>query len=351
MFTKATIAKINMMADELRVEPAALLAVAEVESAGVPEWNVHGKSKPAIRFEGHYFYRILKAKNPKLLQKAIAAGLANPKAGAVKNPNAYGARYDLLARAADIDMDAAYESTSWGLGQVMGAHWKKLGYSSARNLVDDALKGVDGQVRIMSRYIKKFGLVDELQSKGWLSFALQYNGPAARKNRYEQKLAAAYRRWSKAATGSLAAEDNALAEWQRQLAVLGFYKGKIDGLNGPATRRAVMAFQKEHGLVADGKIGKMTDDALDRALAARDDGRANTSLKGGGGALGVGAAGEATQKAVDAVNESVYQIQPVADAMNSVYVQYFLTGMVVLAAVLTLYGLYVKFIKNKGNDE
>lgn len=347
MFSKTVIKQIELMAAELRVEPAALLAVAEVESAGVSEWNVHGQMKPAIRFEGHYFHRILKAKNKAKLRQAVAAGLANPRAGAVKNPNSFSARYDLLERAAKIDRDAAYESTSWGLGQVMGAHWAKLGYASVEALVKDAMRGVDGQVRIMQKYIRAFGLVDELQSKGWLSFALQYNGPAARKNRYDAKIAAAYKRWSKAATGTLAKDDSAYAEYQGELKRLGYYKGNIDGVNGEGTKAAVRRFQKDNGLVPDGKVGPNTRDALDEALRAKSDNHGDNALKTSAAATATAAAGETAQKAVDAVNESVYSIQPAADALNSNYLQYFLTGLIVLAAVLTIYGLYVKFVAKK----
>lgn len=45
---------------------------------------------------------------------------------------------------------------------------------------------------------------------------------------------------------------------QRVLAKDGLYKGKIDGMIGPITTKAVQAFQKKNGLKADGIIGPLT---------------------------------------------------------------------------------------------
>lgn len=45
---------------------------------------------------------------------------------------------------------------------------------------------------------------------------------------------------------------------QEKLAQLGFYRGAIDGLNGPLTKAAVRAFQTEYGLGADGVVGLQT---------------------------------------------------------------------------------------------
>ena len=59
---------------------------------------------------------------------------------------------------------------------------------------------------------------------------------------------------------------------QQELAQLG-YKGKdgeklaADGVFGANTARAVEAFQHDHGLVVDGKVGPRTDAALDGAIA------------------------------------------------------------------------------------
>lgn len=54
---------------------------------------------------------------------------------------------------------------------------------------------------------------------------------------------------------------------QRALARLGYDPGPVDGLPGPRTRAAVVAFQSAAGLVPDGVIGPLTRGALQRAFA------------------------------------------------------------------------------------
>jgi len=174
---------------------AALLAIVEVESGGRTHAVVNGRPEPLIRFEGHYFDRRLPSEKQAVARRE---GLASPSAGAVKNPPGQAARWRMLARAAAIDKQAAYESVSWGLGQVMGAHWEWLGYHSVEDLVKDARNGVYGQVRLMANYIEKAGLADALKRQDWHTFAGGYNGPGYARNGYHTKMAAAYERWSKA---------------------------------------------------------------------------------------------------------------------------------------------------------
>lgn len=62
-----------------------------------------------------------------------------------------------------------------------------------------------------------------------------------------------------------------VTDYQRKLATLGFYKGKIDGIAGPATKRAVAAFQTANPpLVVDGIAGPATKAALTRAVEERN---------------------------------------------------------------------------------
>ena len=124
------------------VAPAALLAVALVETRGVPFVEVKGAKQPLIRFEGHYFDRLL----PEALRsRAREAGLAHPRAGRIANPPGQGARWALYEAARAFDAEAAAASVSWGLCQVMGLHGPALGFGSAAELAEMARASIIGQ--------------------------------------------------------------------------------------------------------------------------------------------------------------------------------------------------------------
>jgi hypothetical protein len=191
MLNKEVIAQIRHVAAETGAEAAALLAVVEVESGGQVFALIDGRKEPLIRFEGHYFDRLL---TPKKRQRARDEGLAAPKAGAVANPRAQNGRWRLLGRAIAIDRAAALQSVSWGVGQVMGANWKRLNYADVEALVAEARAGAAGQVRLMIRFIGHAGLGEALARHDWAAFARGYNGPSYRALGYHEKIAAAYRR-------------------------------------------------------------------------------------------------------------------------------------------------------------
>jgi peptidoglycan hydrolase-like protein with peptidoglycan-binding domain len=56
----------------------------------------------------------------------------------------------------------------------------------------------------------------------------------------------------------------AVKDIQACLKNAGFYDGKIDGIKGRATKRAIKAFQKANGLRADGVVGKRTWELLSK---------------------------------------------------------------------------------------
>lgn len=75
---------------------------------------------------------------------------------------------------------------------------------------------------------------------------------------------------------------------QQWLHTLGYDVGPIDGVNGPKTRNAVIDFQIDHDLLADGIVGPATRAALIRALDARNGQMAAGGSGAAGGATGVG---------------------------------------------------------------
>lgn len=272
MFADAVHEAVKQIAGNLGVEPAALLAIAEVESGGTPFALVDGRQEPLIRFEGHYFDQRLTGDKRR---RARADGISSPVAGSVANPKTQAGRWRLLAAAAAIDHAAAHESVSWGLGQVMGAHWKWLGFPSVDALVEEARSGVEGQIRLMARYIDKAGLAATIGKRDWESFARAYNGPSYARNAYHTKIAAAYRRYLAGDEGSdtiavpMAGTPSAkrqptvaeVQDLQRMLSARD-YPLRIDGLIGPATTRAIRRFQSDNGLEPDGIAGPKTIAAL-----------------------------------------------------------------------------------------
>ena len=271
MFSPEIIQSITAAAARHALAPAVLLAIADVESAGKPFATVAGRREPVIRFEGHYFDRRLRGAQR---VRARAAGLASPEPGRVANPRTQVARWTLLERASAIDRKAALESVSWGIGQVMGAHWAWLGYASVEAMVEEARSGVAGQIAIMLRYIERAGLAAALRRRDWAAFARGYNGPGYRKHGYDRKIARAVARYETVVATSagplpVIAADRGIRylargatgaqvrDLQARLSAAGHGLEK-DGVFGPATERALRAFQRRNGLRADGIAGPKT---------------------------------------------------------------------------------------------
>jgi lipoprotein-anchoring transpeptidase ErfK/SrfK len=70
-----------------------------------------------------------------------------------------------------------------------------------------------------------------------------------------------------------------IAAMQTRLAELRYYGDSIDGVSGPATLSAVMAFQKVNGLSADGVVGPLTRAALDQPVTPELQGGAATRVE------------------------------------------------------------------------
>lgn len=276
MFDKPTLEAIGRIATRLGVEPAALLAVAEIESGGVAFAMVRGKAEPLIRWEGHYFDKRLKGDQR---ETARRQGLASPDAGAIPNPKGQAIRWErLFLPATKISQLAAFESTSWGIGQVMGAHWRVLGFDKPGEMLTMVRSGVVGQVEVMARYIEKFALADELRRLDFPAFTRGYNGPGGIKAGYHNRMAESYRRWSggnvpvSTATGMLRmGSKGAKVRELQALLVRAGHSVKVDGDYGPSTRDAVKRFQVTVGIAGDGVAGPETFRKLEAFRATPDE--------------------------------------------------------------------------------
>ena len=97
-----------------------------------------------------------------------------------------------LEQASKYERDTALESCSWGMGQVMGFHWKSLGYPSLQAFVNAMYKDEASQIDAMLRFIKVNKLITPLKQCQWSVFAKGYNGAGFAKNQYHIKLRKAF---------------------------------------------------------------------------------------------------------------------------------------------------------------
>ena len=269
-FDAEVIREIRDVAEQEGVAPAALLAVAEVESGGKAYAIVDGRPHPLILFEYHVFYRNLPSS---LRKQAISANLARRRWGELPYKPTQRSRYAQLRRARAIHEQAAFAACSWGIGQVLGENAEWLGYDSPKALAEEAMSSVSGQVRVMLRFIRRAGLMDELARRDWRGFARRYNGPG-QVSRYAGLMERAYAQHSggderkSSSVLRVGATGPEVADLQRALRGLGYHLD-VDGDFGPATRRMVRVFQREEGLAVDGLVGPFTMARI-RALSGRE---------------------------------------------------------------------------------
>nr|DAE96641.1 MAG TPA: N acetylmuramidase [Caudoviricetes sp.] len=186
--------RIAEIAKEFRIDPAALLAIKEVESGGS---GFLPNGKPKILFEGHIFYRLLSkvVNNVRLNQlKNEFPQVVYPVWDRKKYKGGI-LEYTRLEQAMRIDKKLALQSASWGLFQIMGMNYAMCGCSNVEEFVDKMEESEEEQLKLTIKFLFKQGLVKFLNTKHWAYFARAYNGPGYAQNKYDVKLMNAYNKY------------------------------------------------------------------------------------------------------------------------------------------------------------
>ena len=181
------------LSNSLGVELAAVKAVYEIESSGR---GFLTDGRPKILFEGHIFWKQLKNKglNPEDFREDNGDVLY-PK-WTKQYYKGGSAEHDRLNKAKLINEDAALESASWGIFQIMGFHYKKVGYDSVKLYVKAMYKSEAYHLKAFGKFIESENLVRHLRNHNWAAFARGYNGAGYKQNKYDIKLERAFRKYS-----------------------------------------------------------------------------------------------------------------------------------------------------------
>ena len=190
----------SVAARRLRCDESAIRAVSDVEARGAGFlWDKETKEwRIKILFERHIMYRLLKDKSGRdfALQKVkYFPDVINTSSGGYTGGNA---EHKRLAKARRIEKNLGLESASWGMFQIMGFHWERLGYESVVDYVLTLSKGEPEQLDAFCRFIETDPrLLNAIRTGDWALFAEVYNGKDYKKNKYDTKMRDRKKYWDK----------------------------------------------------------------------------------------------------------------------------------------------------------
>ena len=214
-------------AQQLGVGPAEVWTVLMVETGGcgfLPD------RRPPILFERHYFHRLTGG-------RFEDGDISDPKAGGWGAAGSH--QYERLARAIALDREAALQSTSWGMGQIMGENFASAGFTNVDAMVNAMAESEDAQIAAMSSFVRvRPTLANPLKAHDWPMFAKAYNGPNYGSNSYDTKLRDAFQSM---AGGKL--PDLQVRAAQLYMTFLGLNPGPVDGIMGPKLEASLARLQ------------------------------------------------------------------------------------------------------------
>lgn len=184
IFTEVAYSKV---AQELDCEIALIKAIEEVESA---QAGFTKEGRLMCLFEGHVFHNLTKGKFDKNYP-TISYRKWTKKHYYSDPDKEYKERFSLAFL---LDKDAAMQSASWGAFQIMGFHYQSLGFKTVDEMHLFLKADIDNHLLLFARFVKgNSRLLLALQQKNFQKIAYYYNGAGYRKNKYDQKIEAAYK--------------------------------------------------------------------------------------------------------------------------------------------------------------
>ncbi|CAB4140936.1 N-acetylmuramidase [uncultured Caudovirales phage] len=165
------------MAKEVSVPLANIVAVFNVESRGS---GFGPDGRLTVLYEPHVAYKY--AKRAKEAQAAAPdlfyPNWIPPNSVPKSKPHAYRTsqeeRWDMIARAAKIDFNAAVSAVSWGRFQVMGYWAQKLDFTDTMHMIEHMYESEANHLDVFFRYCAMAGLMTALRRGDWWAFS-RYN--------------------------------------------------------------------------------------------------------------------------------------------------------------------------------
>ena len=185
-------------ARRLGIETAAVKAVIDVETGS--RGGILPDGRGVILFERHVFWRRLNLYGINPVDNFRGNEDILHLEWTCRNYKGGAGEYERLERAMKIHRNAAWESASWGVFQIMGFNYRKCGCADVAEFVERMGQGMKSQLEMWVQFMKHEGLDECLKHRQWSLFAFRYNGRSYKANRYDKRLKNAYEKYRKEAS-------------------------------------------------------------------------------------------------------------------------------------------------------
>ena len=199
-------------AQSLKIHPAVLAGIIHIESGNRGFWqrpsNMPAQSElisipdnvPVVLFERHVFARLTDNKytsSHPTLSSITPGGYATGRTLAERGIR----EYLRILQAAQLNEDAAISAASWGVGQVLGRHWKLVNTDSPAHFRSMMEESEARQLEIVVRFLERSGILTVMQrpinDQFWTTLAGRYNGRNYATHRYHTRLREASEKYAR----------------------------------------------------------------------------------------------------------------------------------------------------------
>ncbi len=173
---------IDRLSAEINIDVAAAVAVVAVESGGA---GYSRNGKVLIRFENHLFYRFWGKRNEKIYadhfrfsKTAGWKGHLFRKKKSDEWATFHGNQnkeWEVLNFAMALSESEAIMSASYGLPQVIGSNYKRIGYDSPKEMLNNFEKNIRFHLLALFDFFTP-EMKKNIRKKNFISFAADYNG-------------------------------------------------------------------------------------------------------------------------------------------------------------------------------
>ncbi len=182
---------LERLATEKCIDVACIIAVLCVESSGAG-FQKSNNNRMIIRFENHKFWKYWGRQHAEDFNAhfKFASGKVwtghkwriDEHSDWIKFHGNQKKEWDVLEFARNLNDEAALLSISMGAPQIMGFHFKRLGYASVQEMFDHFNRGIEAHIHGLFDFLDS-AMTKDLQHMDFRSFAGRYNG-SGQKEKY-----------------------------------------------------------------------------------------------------------------------------------------------------------------------